>query len=432
MRDLFQRSLRFLLMGLDRFRWVYCQLDNLRRCMPSSIRKALDELPVTLDDTYERTLQNIPKQKWQHARRLFQCMVAAIRPFRVEELAEILAIGFGPGVAPNLVEDWRPENPEEAVFSACSTLITIIDDEESKIVQFSHFSVKEYLTSDRLETSDVVNIRSFYISLEPAHTTLARACLAILLQLEENVDEEGLAAFPLSSYAARNWVNHAKFGSVASQVQDSMEDLFNPMKPHFLTWIRTYGGNEYNGRHKYWDSPSTPLYYAALCGFGNLAKHLIITHELDVNTKVYSDWTPLFAASRWGHVDVARVLLEYGADVNARDTHGQTPLHWPSQEGYLKVVELLLEHGATSNAQTERNNTPLHFASVWGRLEVVRLLLDHGAEVQVRNKRGSTPLMLATRGKHEDIAQRLLDRGAKDNRSVLKAELMIYRKLVSF
>ena len=399
-------------MGLDRFRWVYCQLDNLRRCMPSSIRNALDELPFTLDDTYERILQNIPKQKWQHAHRLFQCMVAAIRPFRVEELAEIFAIGFGPGVAPNLVEDWRPENPEEAVFSACSTLITIIDYEKSKVVQFSHFSVKEYLTSDRLKTSNVGNIRSYYISLELAHTTLARACLAVLLQLGENVDEERLAAFPLSSYAALNWVDHAKFEGVASQVQDSMEDLFNPMKPHFLTWIRLYGANEYNGRHKYWDRPSTPLYYAALCGFCGLAEHLIITQQ-NVNAKIDGDWTPLFAASRRGHVDVAGVLLRYGADIDARDTFDQTPLHWSSYEGHLKVVQLLLEHGATLNVQNKLNNTPLHFASQKGRIEVVRLLLDHGADVQVRNKRGLTPFLLATRRKHKDVAQLLLDRGAK-------------------
>jgi len=33
------------------FRWAFCQLDTLRRCMPSSIMKALNELPETLDDT---------------------------------------------------------------------------------------------------------------------------------------------------------------------------------------------------------------------------------------------------------------------------------------------------------------------------------------------------------------------------------------------
>ena len=49
-------------MILVRFRWVFCQLDTLRRCMASSIRKALNELPTTLDDTYERALQEIPKE----------------------------------------------------------------------------------------------------------------------------------------------------------------------------------------------------------------------------------------------------------------------------------------------------------------------------------------------------------------------------------
>jgi hypothetical protein len=273
-----------MLMELDRFRWVYCQLDNLRRCMPSSIPKALNELPVTLDDTYERILQNIPKQKWQHAHRLFQCMVAARRPLQVEELAEMFAIGFGPNSAPNVVEDWRPANPEEAVLSACSTLITIIDDEGSKIVQFSHFSVKEYLTSDRLETSEVTNIRQFYISLEPAHTILARACLAVLLQLEENVEKERLATFPLAFYAAENWVDHAKFENVASEIQDVMGNLFDPTKSHLRTWISIH---DVDKRTSSVDkrSPSLALYYVALCGFDGLARQLIITHALDVHGK---------------------------------------------------------------------------------------------------------------------------------------------------
>jgi ankyrin repeat protein len=93
------------------------------------------------------------------------------------------------------------------------------------------------------------------------------------------------------------------------------------------------------------------LYYAAVCGFGSLAKHLIITHALDVNAKVLGNWTPLFAASRQGHVDVARVLLDYGADINARDLIDTTPLYWSSRVGHLKVVQLLLEHGANSNVK---------------------------------------------------------------------------------
>ena len=97
------------------------------------------ELPTTLDDTYERILQGIPKQKRQHAYRLFQCMISAFRPLRVEELAEILAIKFDLDEAAKLVEGWRPEHPADDVLSACSTLIAIIDDNGAKIVQFSHF-----------------------------------------------------------------------------------------------------------------------------------------------------------------------------------------------------------------------------------------------------------------------------------------------------
>jgi hypothetical protein len=70
--------------------------------MPSSLRRALNELPTTLDDTYERALEGIPKEKRQHAHRLFQCLVVAIRPLRVEELAEIFAIEFDEEAGPNL------------------------------------------------------------------------------------------------------------------------------------------------------------------------------------------------------------------------------------------------------------------------------------------------------------------------------------------
>jgi hypothetical protein len=54
-------------------------------------------------------------------------MVVAVRPLQVDELGEIFAIEFDRSEVPNLVEDWRPESPEEEVLFACSTLITIIE-----------------------------------------------------------------------------------------------------------------------------------------------------------------------------------------------------------------------------------------------------------------------------------------------------------------
>src|SRR5260221_3909157 len=223
-------------MVFDRFRWVYCQLGALRYCLPSSIPRALDELPTTLDDTYEKALQGIPKQKQQHAHRVFQCLVVAIRPLNVEELAEILAISVDSDASPSLMEDWRPLNPEEELLSACSTLISIIDVEGSKIVQFSHFSVKEFLTADRLREDDDGDIRRYHIPTNDAHAILARVCLTVLMQLDEKVDTKRLVSCPLMFYAAQHWADHARIEGVEPQVKDIMTRLFDPKKPHLGAW----------------------------------------------------------------------------------------------------------------------------------------------------------------------------------------------------
>src|SRR5579863_8611470 len=132
-----------------RFRWVYCQVVYLRGCHPGRIRRALVELPETLDETYERTLREIKKADWELAHRLFQCVAAASRPLRVDELAEFLAFDFKAEPIPKFHEGWRPEDPLDAVLSMCSTLFSPVnvDGVASPIIQFSHFTVKEYLTS---------------------------------------------------------------------------------------------------------------------------------------------------------------------------------------------------------------------------------------------------------------------------------------------
>ena len=382
--------------------------------MPSSIRKVLNELPTTLDDTYERMLQGIPKEKFHHASRLFQCMVAAVRPLRVEELAEIFAIEFGPNHVLNVVVDWRLENPEEAVLSTCSTFITIIDDEGSKIAQFSHFSVKEFLTSDRLQMSDVGNIRQYYISLEPAHAILARACVTVLLQLE---DDGRFSAVPLASHAAKNWVRHAQFEDVASRIQDSLAYLFDPKMPYFRPRILLRGVKDVLSSYPSFFSKEpdklTPLFLAAYCGFSGLVKHIIATHAPDVNAECGGTWVPLEGALDVGHVDSVRILLDHGAKVNPVDGDDTTPLTWASSGGHLELTRFLLEHGTYWNAQTTDPGAALCLASKEGRLEIVRLLLDHGADVTVQGKDGLTPYQVATQSGHRDIAQLLLEHGAE-------------------
>src|SRR6266702_6849484 len=137
----------------NRFRWVFCQLEVLRLCFPTNLRRILEELPKSLDETYKRILKEINNANREHAYRLLQCLAVASRPLQVEELAEVLAFDLSKGGIPKLIADWRWEDQEEAVLSACSSLVTIISNYGYRVVQFSHLSVKEFLTSDRLARS---------------------------------------------------------------------------------------------------------------------------------------------------------------------------------------------------------------------------------------------------------------------------------------
>jgi Ankyrin repeats (3 copies)/Ankyrin repeat len=606
-----------LLIVSNRFRWVICQLDTLRRCLPSSIRKALNELPTTLDDTYERVLQGISKERRQHAHLAFQCLIAAIRPLRIEELAEIFAIDFDQDETCNFMEGWRPEDSEEAVLSTFSTLISVIehrreddehehehehedgeddhgndkddhredednhgDDEDShgddkddrgdgednhgdgeddheddeddhgddednhgdvvddyeddegnwedveddsedvksdhgdgednreddednhgdvvddyeddgedwedveddsedvrdnheddgnehgdgedhhedhkddykddgddhkdnednyedheddyededdyknkpsssRFVQFSHFSVEEFLTSERLRMSEVRSIRDYHVPLDFAHAVFARACLAVLLHLDENVHKKHLETSPLVSYATQYWVEHTKYGDVASRVQSSMEELFNPKKRHLAAWISIHDvARDWYGQSLgyYPTRPQLPsgaatLFYAAFCGLREVADHLITTHAADVNAHYGDLGAPLHMASGRGHAEVVHLLLQRNADVDVRLPGYQdwTPLCFASYHGHARVVQLLLEHGADVNVQSLSDSTPLWFASEEGHLEVVRLLLGHGADVRIRGLYSHTPLQRAT---NVEIAQLLLKHGA--------------------
>ena len=120
---------------------------------------------------------------------------------------------------------WRWANQHQAVLSTCSSLIAVVDNGDSKVVQFSHFSVKEYLTSDRLVHSSG-DIARYHIALLPAHTILTQACLCILFRLNIR-DTAGDP--PLSKYAAQYWFDQAQFENVASTLGGRAEYYFNVM-----------------------------------------------------------------------------------------------------------------------------------------------------------------------------------------------------------
>ena len=403
-------------------------MDKLRRCLPPRIRQALEELPATLDETYERTLLDMDEENQAYAHRLFQCLVVSFRPLRVEELAEVLAFRFEEGRAPIFQMDWRSEDPRDAVLSTCSSLIAVVDVNGSTIVQFSHFSVKEYLTSTRIAGGQVLRC---YISLEPAHTLVTQACLSVLLQLDDQTTEERNKNFPLAGYAARYWVEHAKFDNVISEADDMAKQLFDPRNSHFSAWVRIHDIDIdeawfvlANAMSPRWDPPSdsplaTPLYYAALCGFHGVAEWLIDTRSQDVNASGGRYDTPLHAAAAGGSPEVVQLLLTHNVDVNIRGEKNTTALHHASEAGHVMASRVLLDEGADVNALNNDGETPLIVASGYGSaktcMEVVELLLGRDANPNLRDHNGRPPIYVALMRDRLDVARLLRGRGADPN-----------------
>ena len=355
----------------------------------------------------------------------------AIRPLRVEELAEVIAVDLdATGGIPKLNEDLRWEDQEQAVLSACSSLIAAVGDDDSRVVQFSHFSVKEFLTSGRLTTSTIIASRHYHILLEPSHTIMAQACLSVLLRLGSHINEETYKDFPLAQYASQYFGNHAEFGNVFAHIRDGVDDLPDADKPHFVAWLRA---REYNLGRLPEQPEGPPLYHIAGFGFRAMVDYLIskrpedlsvrgddgiplhaslqnghadvalllLGHCVDPDVRGIDDRTPLHMAASSGPLEVIRILIDRGANIYARDSNGRTPLlpiFGDSRPGtfddtYFEVVRYLLERGADVDAQARtEHSTLLHSASYHGGLKVAQLLLDRGVNIDVRGNKHRTPL----------------------------------------
>ncbi|KAF3191749.1 hypothetical protein TWF225_000970 [Orbilia oligospora] len=375
------------------FRWAACQLDALENCLEyRSLRKTLNSLPTTLDETYARILRGIPEEHKQSALIILQFLTYSPRPLKIEEVIDAIAVDtetdeyFNP--------KYRMPNPNEALCYCSGLVVAVLSREHSREhslgrgdmfteLQLAHFSVKEYLASDRLD-SDIKQ----HFQEDVAKGSIATICLAYLLHLDHEASADELRnTYPLAPYCAQYWTTFAAFAESKDEKLrhfirkffggylhgNSYRNCYNlhlPDRPWESRGSNALGGNEI--------VPAPPLYYASFEGLLGAVKDLL-NRGANVNGRGGYYRNALQAASIKGHEKIVELLLNHGADVNAQGGYFYSALHVASDNGNRKIVELLLNHGADVHAENGLYGNALRAASDRGHNGIIDLLVSRGA-----------------------------------------------------
>ncbi len=399
------------------FLWVGIVARTLRKYKSTEVRKALELFPSGLEELYARMLLQIDPEKREIAAKILLWVVMAVRPLTLSEMSAAIDLAVEPS-ATFTRDDVMRDN-----LSYCGYFLTIREREISLI----HQSAKEYLLRETRDSN--LELERFRVKKETGSLEIARKCFDYLqngslaegpVHLEK--DTSRLEAFPLLSYAALNWPEHAK----ALNRSDSMFDLSLPFykkrslvrESWILTWESTYS---------VYSKPkvSKLLHWASWFGILPLAENLLCqTRFVDKVKKFLSldiqrdsrKRTALYWAARRGKSDMVRLLLEFRADVEATDDCGHTALVEAVEGRHEAVVRLLLNHGAdiegSSNCIRYSGWIPLHVAARIGHNATVQLLLEKGANLETKDRSGQTALHVAAGNSHKATVQLLLDKVA--------------------
>lgn len=260
------------------FLWIGIVAQALRKYKATEVENALDFFPPGLDELYARILLQIDSGRREIAARILRWVVMAVRPLTLSELS----IAIETTVKPSLVAFNCGERIRDQV-SYCGNFLIIREDEVGLI----HQSAKDYLL--RRIWDSVPELEVFRVQVEVANLEIARKCMEYLQSgalenrepkpgpLLTNVDH--LRAFPLLSYAALYWLEHARSLARSADIFDLSLPFYHKKSRIRMSWLKAY-----------WDlkrvrSPEPPesftlLHLASCFGILPLAENLVLTKNL--------------------------------------------------------------------------------------------------------------------------------------------------------
>lgn len=339
------------------------------------MRKALQDLPSGLDSTYARMLQSIDEDFQPQVIASLKWLACSTRPLTISMFAEVF-------VLPSTPDDGFEDITQ--LFSPMDVLkyfpgLIVIDNgaaqeiHEHLLVRLSHFSIKEYLTSDRLLQS---RASSFAFTESDAHMHIGRLCLAYHLHRSSmngilDFDQpDNVYKGKVENYASQNWARHLEMIPHTSWPPDVSRNAVLSLSSRSQSlFIMVSKYSLHLGLIR------RPHCYTALRGFHQLTK-LLISRGDGVNmhlTQMDLD-EGLGYATRNHKKSIAKLFLENGAQI--RDC-----LEEVSYQGDAAFVGLFLDHGTKTNALAGKLESAVQAALWSGHLDVLKLLLSRGGDV---------------------------------------------------
>ncbi|KAL7894282.1 ankyrin repeat-containing domain protein, partial [Trichoderma sp. TUCIM 5745] len=423
------------------FQYVRLQFEQLQKLSTTpQIRKALRDLPVGLDATYDRILQSIDSTFQDQVIGSLKWLAFSKRTLGVEEFAEIFTLYTASSSDGIFDEAERPFSSEDVLKYFSSLIVTSTDE-----VRLVHFSLREYLTSERV-SEGATSIFSF--NEVDSHLSIVRSCLVYLRHLSSQYSRGvRLECFldhsdHLASYVARYWMVHLEeILDEKPEIAQEATPLLAANSQSLLTLLRI--NNSPRSLEKEDNMLLRPYCYTALLGLCRLTK-LLISESINKYITQHDLGRALSIAASEGDTDMMQLLLEAGASpdvsgyngtsleaalrgghINALELlekHGTTIITPPARECSFKyneeLAKYLLDRGADINMQYEDDGTALHAAVSDGNERLFQLLLERGADVNAVHERLGTPLQTVctfTNDYTTRFIKMLLDRGADPN-----------------
>jgi len=121
--------------------------------------------------------------------------------------------------------------------------------------------------------------------------------------------------------------------------------------------------------------------------------------------------TTIVEASKNGHTESVKILIDKGVDINTTDDVGYTSLSYAALKGHAEVVDLLIEYGAEINIKNHWGGTALVQAVFFGHVDIAKILIDNGANMNVTIQ-GDSLVVYAAKNGFDDLVDYLMHKGA--------------------